>query len=400
MQARPLIVALAGLAAVALAAFEARGGLAGEGPRYAAGALLGALAGAGLYHAALGFTGAWRKLVRERRGAGLRAHMLLIGLTAAVTYPLIGYEALTGWDMHPVILPMSLASALGAFVFGIGMQVGGGCASGTLFTAGGGSTRMVLVLAAFIAGSVWGTAHLHEVWFRLDEITGVPDLPNTSVISAFGPLGGLGALLALLAAIWIASAAVERRAHGALEPPRATASLAAGPWSLTLGALAIAAVGIGSFLLFQRPWGVTSGFALWGAQILEALGVNVRDWGYWQGWRAGQLDGSVFADRISVMNFGILFGAMAAASLAGRFRPVARITGREAATAILGGLLMGYGARLAFGCNIGAYLGGLASGSVHGLWWLAFAFAGSWLGVRARALLRMDPPVPPRPATG
>ena len=42
----------------------------------------------------------------------------------------------------------------GAFVFGIGMQLGGGCASGTLYTVGGGSTRMLATLGAFIVGSL------------------------------------------------------------------------------------------------------------------------------------------------------------------------------------------------------------------------------------------------------
>ena len=54
--------------------------------------------------------------------------------------------------------------------------------------------------------------------------------------------------------------------------------------------------------------------------------------------------------------------------------------------AAIGGLLLGYGARLAFGCNIGAYFGGIASGSLHGWLWLVAAFAGNMLGVRLRPL--------------
>jgi hypothetical protein len=192
--------------------------------------------------------------------------------------------------------------------------------------------------------------------------------------------------------------AVERRAHGGLEAEPETASLLAGRWSLRLGAVALALVGIGCFLLFQRPWGVTAGFALWGAKIFEAVGIPVADWGYWQGWRQGQLAASVFADRTSVMNFGILFGAMAAASLAGRFGPSWRLTARDVLTAAAGGLLMGYGARLAHGCNIGAFLGGVVSGSMHGWWWLVWGFAGSLLGTRLRGALEMDPPLPPRRA--
>jgi len=54
------------------------------------------------------------------------------------------------------------------------------------------------------------------------------------------------------------------------------------------------------------------------------------------------------------------------------------------AAALIGGLLMGYGARLAYGCNIGAYFSGIASSSLHGWLWLVAAFLGSILGTRLR----------------
>jgi len=58
--------------------------------------------------------------------------------------------------------------------------------------------------------------------------------------------------------------------------------------------------------------------------------------------------------------------------------------------AIIGGLLMGYGARLSFGCNIGALFSGIATGSLHGWLWFAAAFAGSYAGVWARPLFGLD----------
>ena len=51
---------------------------------------------------------------------------------------------------------------------------------------------------------------------------------------------------------------------------------------------------------------------------------------------------------------------------------------------MFGGLLLGYGARLAYGCNIGAYFSGVASGSLHGWLWLVAAFAGSVVGTHLR----------------
>lgn len=393
MQIGVAAIAGLGLLAISAAAFLARGGIEGEGLRYVAGALTGGLAGFALYHASFGFTAAWRRMTRERRGRGLRAQMALIAMTITVTYLLIGYEDWTGWNMHPVIMPMGLSSAIGAFAFGVGMQVGGGCASGTLFTAGGGSTRMAVVLAFFILGSVWATAHMPGFWQTLDDRTGIPNIPGTSLITLLGPIGAIAAMLGFCVLVVLVTRVVERRTHGALEPVPSTDSLVRGRWSLLAGAAALALVGVLSFLIFQRPWGVTSGFALWGAKILDAAGVDVAGWSYWTGWRRGVLEGSVFADRVSLMNFGIIFGAMAAAALAGRFSPTLRIGPRDLLTAIVGGLLMGYGARLAYGCNIGAYLGGIASGSLHGFWWLIWGFAGSLLGTRVRGALSMDPPV-------
>ena len=88
----------------------------------------------------------------------------------------------------------------------------------------------------------------------------------------------------------------------------------------------------------------------------------------------------------SVMNVGIVLGALAAAGLAGRYQPVWRLPLRSVAAAVIGGLLLGYGARLAFGCNIGAYFSGIASGSLHGWVWFAAALAGNVIGTRLRPL--------------
>lgn len=386
-QRRVLAAGAAALLALAVAAGAEGGG------RLAAAAGIGGLAGVGLYHASFGFTGAWRRMTRERRGAGLRAQLMLIGLVCCVSFPLMACGERVGLPASGWVLPMGLASALGAFAFGVGMQLGSGCASGTLYALGGGSARMLVSLPFFIAGSVWATAHW-DFWAALPRTRAGVSLPG----ELGGPLPGLAAMLALLGAIWLASAWLERRAHGALEPPRPMGGLLRGPWPLAGGALALALVCILCFLVLGRPWGVTAGFALWGAKILDAAGVGVGEWSYWSGWRAGALERSVLADATSVMNFGIVAGALAAAGAAGTFAPLRRLSARDALTAAAGGLLMGYGARLAYGCNIGAYLGGMVSGSLHGMWWLVWGFAGSILGTHLRARLAMDPPLPGRAA--
>ena len=370
-QSAPTLVAVAAL----LILIAVPGNSAGW--KHSGAAIIGGFAGFALYHASFGFTSAWRRVLAEGRGAGLRAQFLLIILTSVISYPLIAYGSSFGFSTIAAVAPISIAMIFGAFMFGFGMQFGGGCGSGTLFTAGGGSMRMVITLAAFIVGALMGTYHLP--WWR-----SLPKTAGWSMVENFGAVGALIALSSILALIAWFTIYREKSLHGALEKPRSTGSFLHGPWSPMAGVIAIAIVGIATFLVLGRPWGITSGFALWGAKSAHFIGIDIVEWPYWKN-KSALLSRSVFADTTSVMNFGIIAGAMGASALAGKYRPVFRLSGIEIGTAILGGLLMGYGARLAYGCNIGAYLGGLVSGSLHGWVWMIAAFVGSALAIRIKS---------------
>jgi len=373
-------VAVAGLLSALLTVH-----LAGAyGLRHAALFVVGLVAGLVLYHAAFGFTSSWRELVSARRGAGLRAQMLMLGVTVLLFLPLLTVGELGGQTLRGAVAPLGFSVLIGAFIFGIGMQLGGGCASGTLYTMGGGNSRMAVTLVAFIAGSVVGAWHM-PLWQH------APALAPVSLLGAFGLAGALTLSLLLFAAIWSISAVFEQRRHGEVERIRdGGLSWLRGPWPLVAGALGLAGVQLATLLLAGRPWGVTSAFVLWGSKILALLGVDVAAWPYWQ--RAGaaeSLTASVLADVTSVMNIGIVLGALVAASLAGRFAPTLRLSGRGVLAAVIGGLLLGYGARIAYGCNIGAYFSGIASSSLHGWLWFLAAFAGSAIGTRLRPWFRL-----------
>jgi hypothetical protein len=233
---------------------------------------------------------------------------------------------------------------------------------------------MLVTLAAFIAGSVIGVVHM-PMWEAVPAVA-----PQRCCVTRLAP-----AMIepGLFGSVAMASVIVERRRHGALEQRRAPASIH-GPWRWSpvrwgsrrnVATLAIAG----------RPWGVTSAFALWGSKMVAALGVDVASWPYWQGAaRAAELQASVLNDVTTVMNVGIMLGAFVAAALAGRLFPVWKVPARSLAAAVVGGLLLGYGARIAYGCNIGAYFSGIASSSLHGWLWLVAAFVGNTLGTRLR----------------
>ncbi|CAI8863473.1 YeeE/YedE family protein [Pseudomonas chlororaphis] len=345
--------------------------------------LLGAALGLTLYHAAFGFTSAWRVFIRDRRGAGLRAQMVMLALAVLLFFPALGAGTLFGSPVTGLVAPAGVSVIVGAFIFGIGMQLGGGCASGTLFTVGGGNARMLVTLLFFICGSLIATHHV-DWWFAL------PSLPPVSIVQRFGVAPALGLSLGLFALIALVTVRLEKNRHGALEAPLDSAHqgwrrVLRGPWPLVWGAVALALLNFATLALAGRPWGITSAFALWGAKIASGLGVDVGGWVFWQGAaNAKALAAPVWQDITSVMDIGIVFGALLAAGLAGRFAPSLKIPARSLVAAVIGGLLLGYGSRLAYGCNIGAYFSGIASGSLHGWLWLVAAFIGNGVGVRLR----------------
>lgn len=351
--------------------------------------LIGGSLGIALYHGSFGFTGGWKRMVVEKRGRGMRSQMLTIGVAALAMIPLVAAGNIGGQAMVGAMAPVGVSVLLGAAIFGLGMQLGGGCGSGTLFTVGGGSARMLVTLVFFIVGAVIGTAHLP---FWLTQ----PSLPAISLGAELGVGFAIAVTIIGLALVALITALIEKKVHGTIEPEPAPARqgwnwVLYGPWPLVGAGLALALLNIATLLVAGHPWSITYGFGLWGAKIASAVGVPVASWEFWT-WpaQAQALTSSVLNDTVSVMDFGLVLGAALAASIAGKFAPKAALPLGSLLAAVLGGLLMGYGARLSFGCNIGALFSGIATGSVHGWLWFAAAFAGSFVGVWARPLFGLD----------
>jgi magnesium-transporting ATPase (P-type) len=243
--------------------------------------------------------------------------------------------------------------------------------------------RKNVVVPAVAATFLTAWAYTHSF------TTGLSSVFNASLVAA-------SELFSIFLIIALVTALIERRAHGDIErdpgPRRPGWSwLLHGPWPLVGAGLLLAVLNIATLLLAGHPWSITFGFGLWGAKAAQAVGIPVESWEFWN-WPGPQaaLGRSVLADVTSVMNFGIILGAALAASLAGKFAPKAKIPLGSLLAAAIGGILMGYGARLSFGCNIGALFSGIASGSLHGWLWLVAAFAGSIAGIWLRPLFGLD----------
>lgn len=338
-----------------------------------------------LYHARYGFTTAYRNFIVAGRGVGLRAQMLMFLFANILFLPVLVHGHMFGHSVSGYVFPVGTSVLVGSFMFGMGMQLGDGCASGTLYHTGGGDARGVLTLVGFVIGSVLGT--INFTWWM-----STPHFQPVSFIKSFGPIGGLLFNALLLAIVFVVTLLVEKRRNGNIESmklkePFTVKSILRGPWSLLAGGIVLAIGNVVILMLSGQPWGVTSAFALWGAKIAQVVGVPVTHWGYWQNpGHALSLHQGIFHDVTTVLDIGIMLGALLAACLAGKFpRPyLRRFPTRMIVGVLIGGILMGYGARIAFGCNIGAYFAGIASFSLHGWEWFIGGMLGSVIGVLVR----------------
>ena len=359
-----LIAALLGTAVlVALVALDGQ-------PASAALVIGGFALGVAFLKSEFSFTAAWRRFLVTGEAGGMLGALLLIAVAATVIVPVAALVPGFGG----AIAPIGPSLIVGAFVFGIGMQLANGCGSGTLYTAGGGSGRMLVALALFIVGSVIGSLHL-PAFLALGGID--PILAS----DYFGAWGGLAVTLASIALVALAIMGFAR-SRGANDRPRPL---------IVIGAVAIGLLSIAVFLAGHHPWSVTFGFTVWGAKLAALAGFDFSHAEFWQ-WPGPKraLGESILSDTSSLTDLGMILGAMAAAAASKPFARTAWPPARSLLAAAIGGLLMGWGARIGFGCNIGAFVGGVASGSLHGWIWFASALGGCLIGIRLRPLFGLS----------
>src|SRR5690606_18257501 len=118
-----------------------------------------------------------------------------IGFTAIKYGAFINGQEIPG---QIAIKPISPATVIGGILFGIGMVLAGGCASGLLMRTGEGFLTQMVALIFFIIGSLWGAHDFswwHDKFISKGKSIFLPDV--------FGWLGGIIIQLIFIALLYI-----------------------------------------------------------------------------------------------------------------------------------------------------------------------------------------------------
>ena len=386
-RALPVRAALSGLIAAGLAAAAWR--LSGEpgGARLALSLVFGALFGFVLQRSRFCFYCQWREFLIEGDPRGM------LGILAALAAGVAGYAVVLGaWMPDPSgtrlppdahIGPVGPVLVLAGLAFGAGMAVSGSCISAHLYRLGEGSPTAPFALLGTGLGFVLGFLSWNPLYLASVSEAPVLWLPRHL---------GYGLSLALSLALLAALAWPLLRRLPAPQPRASHAPLHAvfvARWPVWLGGLAVGALGTLAYLRVG-PLGVTAEIGGRSRQAAGALGLlpdRLEGLDTFRGCATALRDAILTPNGLFIG--GLVLAALAAALLAGQFRPALPTRG-QVVRGLAGGVLLGWGAMTGLGCSVGTLLSGIMAGAVSG-WVFGLAmFAGAagtlWAGRRAGVL--------------
>lgn len=318
----------------------------------------------------------------------------VISVLVAIATGAIGYSIVFGQflpdttsDSFPAgahISPVSWPLALAAFAFGIGMTLSGACISGHLYRLGQGYLRAIPALIGSFFGFALG--FLTWNWFYLNAISDAPTIWLPHYIGYAGSL-----VLTLLVLLGIGLFALKKGTNS--EPFRNVTSptfsfkttlkyLISERWSPVSTGATVGIIGVIAYLRIE-PLGVTRQISTTTRTLMEdrALGPEVIN-------GIDRMAGCIAVVSDAITNngwliLGIVVASFAAALSGNRFKP-SKLTPRNSVTALLGGVLLGWGSMISLGCTIGVLLSGTQAFALSGWAFFAFAFLGIWVGLKLR----------------
>jgi uncharacterized membrane protein YedE/YeeE len=270
--------------------------------------------------------------------------------------------------------PTSWVLAVAALAFGFGMALSGACISGHLYRIGQGSLRAIPALIGALIGFGLGFITWNTLYLRA-----IQEAPTLWLPHYIGYAGSLAVTLAVLGVI--AYFLLKSNTESAPEKISGLALLRSKFSPATTGAL----VGVIGTIAYMRiePLGVTRQLSAISRKAFENQSllpetINGLD----------TLAGCVGIVTETISNNGWLIIGFVLASFAGalsanRFK-FEIPTVRNSSTALVGGILMGWGSMTALGCTVGVLLSSTQAFAVSGWVFFLFAFLGVYLGIKAK----------------
>lgn len=139
-------------------------------------------------------------------------------------------------------------------------------------------------------------------------------------------------------------------------------------WAAWVGGILLAVVNIMMFA-YEKPWSAADGVRNWGDWFFNYVDI------------ANKTIIPPYLYSTSLLNFGVIAGAFAAALLARQFR-IQGAPPFEIIKGLIGGTLMGIGAAMAFGCNIGGFFSAISALSMAGVAMMLGLMIGVYIGLR------------------
>lgn len=133
------------------------------------------------------------------------------------------------------------------------------------------------------------------------------------------------------------------------------------------------------FGLTSTVWAVTGEFTRLGGDILQLLGVDASAWQYYQ---MVKLDGATWSRPDGWIVWGMFSGALIMVLLSNSFKIRLPQQKRRYMQGFIGGIIAGFGARLALGCNLAAFFTGVPQFSFHSWIFIVATGIGTFMGAK------------------
>ncbi|KEH87080.1 YeeE/YedE family protein [Clostridium novyi A str. BKT29909] len=158
------------------------------------------------------------------------------------------------------------------------------------------------------------------------------------------------------------------------------------PLPYWIGGILLGILNVVLLALSGISWQITSGFLLWAVGILQWFGFEPLRWQYFSHFRYYYdsiiKNNNVFFNKYTILNLGVILGALIATLLASQFKWKKIKSKRQLILALIGGIMMGYGTRIAFGCTVGSFFSGIPSFSLHAWIFGIFVILGAYVGTK------------------